>query len=105
MKLTNAFAFAWLILCLPTSAQNRREYPQRPEAADRITRAPKAASKTVYRTSPAQLQREAREILDLAQALQVDINDASRGLLPKDAGDKLKRIESLAKRLRSEIGR
>jgi hypothetical protein len=49
------------------------------------------------------LQREAKELLDLSQSVQPDIESLKRGLLSKDLTDKLKRIEKLSKRLRSEI--
>jgi hypothetical protein len=52
---------------------------------------------------PVQLQREAKELLDLSQSLQSDIESVNRGMLPKDTIDKLKRIQKLAKHLRGEI--
>jgi hypothetical protein len=52
---------------------------------------------------PVQLQREARELLELSQSLQLDIESVNRGLLPKDTSEKLKRIQKLAKHLRGEI--
>jgi hypothetical protein len=52
---------------------------------------------------PAQLQREARELLELSQSLQLDIESVNQGLHPKDTIEKLKRIEKLAKHLRGEI--
>jgi hypothetical protein len=51
----------------------------------------------------AQLQREAKELLDLSQSVQADIDAVNKGLLPKDATEKLKRIQKLAKHLRGEI--
>ena len=52
---------------------------------------------------PEQLQREARELLELSQSLQGDIESLNHGLYPKDTVGKLKRIEKLAKHLRGEI--
>ena len=52
---------------------------------------------------PAQLQREARELLELSQSLQLDIESVNQGLHPKDTIEKLKRIQKLAKHLRGEI--
>ncbi|MGA7380495.1 MAG: hypothetical protein WBX03_06560 [Terriglobales bacterium] len=52
---------------------------------------------------PAALQREARELLDLSQSVQPDIESLRRGLFSKNLVDKLKRIEKLSKRLRAEI--
>jgi Skp family chaperone for outer membrane proteins len=62
---------------------------------------PKAQAK--IKQDPAQLQREARELLDLSQSLQLDIESLNRGLHPKDTSEKLKRIQKLAKHLRGEI--
>jgi hypothetical protein len=49
------------------------------------------------------LQRDAKELMDLSQSVQPEIESLGRGLLPKGLIDKLKRIEKLSKRLRSEI--
>jgi hypothetical protein len=49
------------------------------------------------------LQREAKELLDLSQSVQPEIESLKHGLLSKDLADKLKRIEKLSKRLRGEI--
>ena len=62
---------------------------------------PKAQAK--IKQDPAQLQREARELLELSQSLQLDIESVNRGLHPKDTIEKLKRIQRLAKHLRGEI--
>lgn len=102
MKILAVSLLALLSLCQPNWAQNRREYPQRPEAADRISLSP-TASKPKYRIDPVQLQRQAKEILELTQSLQPEINDVSRGLMPKDTAELLKKIESLAKQMRNEI--
>ena len=52
---------------------------------------------------PDQLQREARELLEISQSLQSDIDSLNHGLYPKDTIEKLKRIQKLAKHLRQEI--
>ena len=51
----------------------------------------------------AHLQSEARELLELSQSLQSDIESVNHGVLPKDTIEKLKRIQKLAKHLRGEI--
>jgi hypothetical protein len=58
---------------------------------------------SALRVDPLALQREAKELLDLFQSLQPQIQALNRGLLSKDVLDKLKRIEKLAKQLRGEI--
>ena len=50
-----------------------------------------------------ELQREAKQILELSQSIQPDIEDVNRGLFPKDMIEKLKRIETLSKHLRGQI--
>jgi hypothetical protein len=53
----------------------------------------------------AQLRQDAKELADLSTSVTADIDQVSRGVLPKDVIDKLKRIEKLSKRLRNEITR
>jgi len=55
------------------------------------------------RIDPSALQREAKELLDLSQSVQPDIQALGRGLLSKNLADRLKRIEKLSKQLRNEI--
>ncbi len=55
------------------------------------------------RIDPLQLQREARELSDLAKSLPADVDQVNHGLLPKDTIDKLKRIEKLSKHMRGEL--
>ena len=50
-----------------------------------------------------QLQHDAKELADLSASLPADIDQVSRGMLPKDVVERLKHIEKLAKRLRSEL--
>ncbi len=50
-----------------------------------------------------QLQREADELSSLAQSLPTDIKSVTKGTLPKDVLEKLKRIEKLSKHLRGEL--
>src|ERR1700730_5530288 len=55
------------------------------------------------RVDPGDLQREAKQILELSQSIQPDIEYLNRGLLRKDTIEKLKRIEKLSKHLRNQI--
>lgn len=54
---------------------------------------------------PAELTKEARELMQLAQSIPLDIEHVNRGVLSKDVAEKLKRIEKLSKHLRSQIYR
>ena len=50
-----------------------------------------------------QVQREARELSDLARSIPLDVEHVNKGLMPKDIVEKLKRIEKLSKQLRTEV--
>ncbi len=105
MKFLALYLFALLlILCAATSAQSRNNWPHPPEPADKSSTASKIPSTAARnRVDSVQLQREARELLELSQSLQPDIESVNHGLLPKDTIEKLKRIEKLSKHLRGEL--
>jgi len=54
-------------------------------------------------TDYAKARAEAEELSQLAGTIPVDVDQAAKGLLPKDVIDKLRRIEKLSKHLRSEL--
>ena len=87
------------------SAQRRDNWPSPPEAADKSVTTPGAAASTVKMSLDlTQIQHEAKELLELSQSLQTDIQYVNRGMLPKDTVAKLKRIEKISKHLRGELG-
>ena len=49
------------------------------------------------------LQQEADDLARTAQTIPTDVAGVRQGTLPKDMIEKLKRIEKLSKRLRSEL--
>ncbi len=51
----------------------------------------------------AQAQREADDLARTAQTIPSDVASVRRGMLPKDAIEKLKQIEKLSKHLRAEL--
>lgn len=51
----------------------------------------------------AKLGQEADELAKIAQTIPPDVASIQKGILPKDVIEKLKRIEKLSKRLRSQI--
>lgn len=57
------------------------------------------------RPSPDVMREQARELALLAQTIPADVSQISNGTLPKDMGEKLKRIEKLSKTLRGELTR
>jgi prefoldin subunit 5 len=50
-----------------------------------------------------QVNSETQELRRLADALPAQIDQVTKGQLPKDLGDNLKKIEKLSKRLHGEI--
>jgi len=94
-----------VLSCLLAPAQNRRKkLPDAPASAEKhipILKLPNAPEK--LRTDPVQLQRNAKELSDLAQSVPADIDHVNQGLLPKEIIDKLKRIEKLSKHLRGQL--
>ena len=96
---------ALLMLVLTAVAQRQPTWPVPPEPAD--AHMPVAKSQPehpkVVQIDVGQLQREQKELQELSNSLQADLTDVSRGLLPKDTTEKLKRIEKLAKHMRGEL--
>jgi hypothetical protein len=54
---------------------------------------------------PLELQREAKQVLELSKSIQSDFEAITRGVLPKDTIEKLKKVEKLSKHLRNQIER
>jgi hypothetical protein len=57
------------------------------------------------RIDPVKLQRDADDLARAAQTIPSDIANIRAGTLPKDTIQKLKEIEKLSRRLRSELNR
>jgi hypothetical protein len=51
----------------------------------------------------AKLKSDADELIVLSQSIHSGVDDVQKGMLPKDLIDKLKQVEKLSKRLRSEL--
>jgi hypothetical protein len=51
----------------------------------------------------AKLRADSAELLNLTAAVRTQVDQVSKGMIPKDMDGNLKRIEKLAKRLRNEI--
>lgn len=54
-------------------------------------------------SDPAKLRQEAEALAQLSAGIPARMEFVAKGQLPKDLADQLKRIEKLAKHLRSEI--
>jgi len=96
--------FALLIICAVNSGAQGKKFPTPPQPSD-----PTINNQRADHTLPRQqvdfleLQRESRELSDLAHTVPADVESVSHGLLPKDLTEKLKRIEKLAKDLRGKV--
>jgi hypothetical protein len=55
------------------------------------------------KVDPVKIHAEAEELAKLAATVPNDIDQVAQGKLPKDLGEKLKRIEKLSKNLRGEL--
>jgi len=100
-----ALLFIILIVALPARAQ--RPIPPGIREADKIdaqTQQNMPPPANPHRTIDLdKLRHDANELASLAQSVPPDIDQTTKGVLPKDLTDKLKRIEKLAKQLRSQI--
>lgn len=72
-----------------TEAQTQNNIP--PPASPRVT------------VDYAKLRHDADELAALAQSVPAAVDQTSKGALPKDLAEKLKRIEKLAKQLRNKL--
>ena len=86
----------------PAIPQTRKKFTEPPEALNPTTaeKVPTASSKHV---DLAQLQRQADDLARNAQTIPADVASVRKGMLPRDVIEKLKQIEKLSKRLRSEL--
>lgn len=104
------FVFSVLLLVclisLPSEAHSQRTpIPPGVREADKQTNAPiePPANLKQKTADPAKLRQEADELAKLSAGIPSQIDLVSVGRLPRDLADQLKRIEKLAKHLRSEI--
>jgi hypothetical protein len=92
------------LCCVILDGQEKPVPPGRQELKDyRAKHADVPPQVSAPRLDPAKLQKEAAELADLARSIPPDIGSVSKGVLPKDLADKLKRIEKISKHLRGEI--
>jgi len=108
VKFSLAFLLACLTLVRPGFAQkevtpDRIPFPQIDDRFEVILQNRSPTRTAAPRIDPARLQAEAKELFELSQSLQPDMQFIHKGLLPKDTVEKLKRIEKLSKHLRGEL--
>ena len=98
----------FLGFCIQTFGQSVPPGAPMPHSADvPVVLVPNAPiqSSTAPRphVDPLELRREANRVLELSKSIQSDFEAVTRGMLPRDTIEKLKKIEKLSKHLRSQI--
>src|SRR6266568_2368669 len=80
--------------------QTRNHFPEPPDSKA-TNKAP--GTTPSRRVDLEQLQKEADDLARTAQTIPADVASVRKGMLPKDVIEKLKQIEKLSKRLRTEL--
>jgi hypothetical protein len=83
--------------------QHRPTYPAMPKPMDSSAPTTAAPQNVAPHIDLIQLQREADVLAKTAQSIPTYVESVRKGILPKDVFHKLKEIEKLSKRLRSEL--
>ena len=109
---SSQLAFLFLsVICSVVSvvAQSGRPIPagvrQADQAHDRFEKSSVPPTYQQPTVELSKLKHNADELASLAQSIPPAVDQTTKGILPKDLNDKLKRIEKLAKELRSQISR
>lgn len=105
MKISTSLAFSALLLLSTAWAapQNTHHFPSPPGSMDDQTQQSQSPSLPTKHIDLAQAQREADDLARTAQTIPSDVASVRKGMLPKDVIEKLKQIEKLSKRLRTEL--
>jgi len=102
---TSTLLFAFLLSASLAFAQHNGPTGQR--QADRAEdQFEKSVPPPVHQQSSVdlvKLKSDADELVVLSQSIHSGIGDVEKGMLPKDLAEKLKQVEKLSKRLRSEL--
>ena len=85
------------------AAQTSHHMPTPPEPLYPQTQQAQQSQTPTRRIDSVQVQKEADELARLAQTIPADVTSVRKGMLPKDVIEKLKQIEKLSKRLRTEL--
>ena len=92
------------LCCLTLHGQEKPLPPGRRELQDyQAKHADVPPQVSSSRLNTADLQREAADLAELARSVPADVDSINKGVLPKDAINKLKRIEKISRHLRGEI--
>ena len=84
-------------------AQTQNVNPAHPESVD-AQHVP-TADEVRSRVSNLQLQKEAKELTELCNAVRADMEGLKQGLLGKDVTERLRRIEKLSRQVREQLTR
>ena len=103
MRFVLSFLPAVLGFSLVMAAQASHHMPTPPEPLDPQTQQAQQSQTPTRRIDSVQVQKEADELARLAQTIPADVTSVRKGILPKDVIEKLKQIEKLSKRLRTEL--
>jgi len=95
--------FSIAIFTSGSNGQTRRAYPVPPEPAVHEAGGAPAWGNYPVALDRVAIEREAQEMAALAATIPADIEQMKKGLRPIDTSDKLKTIEKLSKRLRSQL--
>jgi len=96
---------AFFLLGAMAVAQSSHHFPTPPPSMDedKPAQAPPSDAQPKLRIDYAKLQKDADELSRQAQTIPSDVASMRQGMLPKDVIEKLKEIEKLSKRLRTEL--
>lgn len=102
-----ATLFVSVLISVSLSAQTGRPIPVGVREADHAQdQFERNSVPPAYQSSSvdfSKLQHDAQELAELSKSIPPDIDQTTKGMFPKDLEQKLKRIEKLAKQLRSQI--
>jgi hypothetical protein len=99
--------FVWV--CCTTALQAQGSHPippgvrQADQAQDQFDKNSVPPMEPRARIDPAKMKHDADELAAIAQSVPSAIDAANKGVLEKDLNEKLKRIEKLAKGLRTQL--
>jgi hypothetical protein len=91
------------LLCLGPQGTQVRESAGKQEVEKHQMVLERPAPPQAQKLDPAKLREEADELAKLARLVPQDMGQITQGKMPKDAIDRLKRIEKISKHLRSEL--
>ena len=105
MRMLIVFLFLVLLGLIPdvTGGQGRPIPPGIREADKQTNKPLDPPLSSAPRLDSARLKQQADELALLSAGVPSDIATVSRGQIPKDLADKLKRIEKLARNLRNQL--